>query len=240
MARPRAVPGLDMLQIMPSQEPGWECFIRASSSLTQVTIFFCFLFPATVPASVPPSSYHYKRHPTSENTHQQPEEKNKEWNKENQVSGLERSGRRRSRFDNASNHAFTRTRLRMLHKGFFLPSGHFGAPHRSGFDNASNHAFTRTRLRMLHKGFFFPDTGHHFSFVFLFNITRTYNSNQIAPPAAKVPETFHTCKNRISTSIQLPFTPSASATVPAYIPPAKIHTRNRTVPETEPEPYQKL
>jgi len=24
MARPRAVPGLDMLQIMPSQEPGWE------------------------------------------------------------------------------------------------------------------------------------------------------------------------------------------------------------------------
>ena len=205
MARPRAVPGLDMLQIMPSQEPGWECFIRASSYLTQVTIFFCFLFPATVPASVPPSSYHYQRHPTSENTHQQPEEKNKEWNKENQVSGLERSGRRRSRFD-----------------------------------NASNHAFTRTRLRMLHKGFFFPDTGHHFSFVFLFNITRTYNSNQIAPPAAKVPETFHTCKNRISTSIQLPFTPSASATVPAYIPPAKIHTRNRTVPETEPEPYQKL
>jgi hypothetical protein len=55
--------------------------------------------------------------------------------------------------------AFTRTRLRMLHKGFFLPSGHFGAPHRSRFDNASNHAFTRTRLRMLHKGFFLP-SGH--------------------------------------------------------------------------------
>ena len=55
--------------------------------------------------------------------------------------------------------AFTRTRLRMLHKGFFLPSGHFGAPHRSRFDNASNHAFTRTWLRKLHKGFFLP-SGH--------------------------------------------------------------------------------
>ena len=36
------------------------------------------------------------------------------------------------------------------------------------------------------------------------------------------------------------FTPSASATVPAYTPLAKNHTRNRTVPEPEPEPYQKL
>jgi hypothetical protein len=36
--------------------------------------------------------------------HQQPEEWKKEWNKEKKVSGFERSGRRRSGFDNVSIH----------------------------------------------------------------------------------------------------------------------------------------
>ena len=57
--------------------------------------------------------------------------------------------------------ACTRTRLRMLHKGFFLPFGHFGAPHRSRFDNA------RTQL----------------------NQTRTYICTDTVAPPAKVPET---------------------------------------------------
>ena len=66
----------------------------------------------------------------------------------------------------------------MLNKGFFLPSGHFGAPHRSRFDNASNHC--------LHKN---PAVSLFYHFLkYNKNIYSYVFTDTVAPPA-KVPET---------------------------------------------------